>query len=60
MAELHELGALELVRGGRARELSWRSARGALDRIDALNGHVNAVVECVDRHCSGRPSNLSR
>jgi amidase len=50
MPELYELGALELVRHIRAREVSRRQVlEGHLDRIDAVNGHVNAVVERVDR-----------
>ena len=50
MPELYELGALELVRHIRAREVSRRQVLEAhLDRIDAVNGLVNAVVERVDR-----------
>ena len=50
MPELHELGALELVHRVRAREVSRRQVLEAhLDRIDAVNGLVNAVVEGVDR-----------
>jgi amidase len=50
MPELYELGALELVRQIRAREVSRRQVLEAhLDRIDAVNGLVNAVVERVDR-----------
>ena len=50
MPELHELGALELVRLVRAREVSRRQVLEAhLDRIDAVDGLVNAVVERVDR-----------
>jgi amidase len=50
MPELYELGALELVRHVRAREVSRRQVLEAhLDRIDAVNGLVNAVVERVDR-----------
>ena len=50
MPELYEIGALELVRHVRAREVSRRQVLEAhLDRIDAVNGVVNAVVERVDR-----------
>jgi amidase len=50
MPVLYELGALELVRQIRAREVSRRQVLEAhLDRIDAVNGLVNAVVEHVDR-----------
>src|SRR6185436_14254889 len=50
MPELHELGALELVRRIRAREVSRRQVLEAhLDRIDAVNALVNAVVDPVDR-----------
>ena len=55
MPELYELGALELVRHVRAREVSRRQVLEAhLDRIDAVNGLVNAVVERVDRDDSAR------
>jgi len=51
MPELYELGALELVRRVRAREVSRRQVLEAhLDRIDAANGLVNAVVDHVDRN----------
>ena len=50
MPELYELGALELVRRVRAREVSRRQVLEAhLDRIEAVDGVVNAVVERVDR-----------
>jgi amidase len=50
MPELYELGALDLVRVIRAREVSRRQVLEAhLDRIDAVDGLVNAVVERVDR-----------
>jgi amidase len=50
MPELYELEALELVRRIRAREVSRRQVLEAhLDRIDAVNELVNAVVERVDR-----------
>jgi amidase len=50
MPELHELGALELVRLVRAREVSRRQVLEAhLDRIDTVDGLVNAVVDRVDR-----------
>ena len=50
MPELYELGALEIVRRVRAREVSRRQVLEAhLDRIEAVDGVVNAVVERVDR-----------
>lgn len=53
MPELHELGALELVRLVRAREVSRCQVLEAhLDRIDAVDGLVNAVVEQVDREAA--------
>ena len=53
MPELYELGALELVHRVRAREVSRRQVLEAhLDRIDAVDGAVNAVVEHVDREAA--------
>jgi amidase len=53
MPELHELGALELVRLVRARDISRRQVlESHLDRIDAVNDLVNAVVERVDREAA--------
>ncbi len=50
MPELYELAALELVRLVRARDVSRRQVLEAhLDRVDAVNDLVNAVVEPVDR-----------
>lgn len=50
MTELFALEALELVRLVRAREVSRRDVIEAhLDRIEAVNGAVNAIVEVRDR-----------
>ena len=53
MPELYELSALELVRLVRARDISRRQVlESHLDRIDAVNDLVNAVVERVDREAA--------
>ena len=50
MPELYELSALELVRRVHARDVSRREVLEAhLDRIDAIDPLVNAVVERVER-----------
>ena len=49
MSELWQLGALELAAAIRSREVSSREVVTAhLERIDAVNPHLNAVVRRID------------